>query len=637
MTIKIHLFYSSFIHTIVLLYVLSLPIYKGSINLKSFENYFVNLTSEQGENAGKPPLTYKIKKSENKVPLEPPRVEKSLKKEIEAGKEKVIVLKGGITEVKVFEKAPQKVKEPPKPPLPETDTGLILKTMPGSMTMPFEEAFKEKSLHVKKEIETEKKEVHKAKEAAEDKAVSEKIKEVKEPSRIERVLKGKAPAIKEKAIILAKKEVHKAEELEAKEAVKPLVEIKPDEVTFDTPLEEEAPVLKEVSEAEEATKNKDKGFKEERVEVKVSEKETPPPTIHESFPETDAELSLKTINDNMMMPFEEIFKEELPAVKEIAVAKKETEKPQKGEKPDKEVFDTAVSSLETKGTPSPALPETDTGLILKTMPGKMMVPFEEGFKEENLQTEKEIETERKAGHGMKDVHSVKEKAAGLKEDKEESGVEILTPEKNRMPSQEDYFLSLGNSEKQITTEIKPGVKEEAIVGGGNPPLGIPVPDALLLKDIRIEVFLKDADMSDVLSHLFKKAHPMENRKDDSVNQKEIGVVEEKNIAGTSEIKKVLYVAKAEKGLYTFVIRNNGNKAYEADVVFRLFEKKAGERIKEYKTVELPPDTALKFKFILPEAVFWDDEYYFTGTIENSDTLSKFNDKTGLIWKEEKDY
>jgi hypothetical protein len=899
MTIKIHLFYSFLVHSIILTYLLSLPVYKGSIHLKSFEDYFVYLTNEQSENAGRPFLTYKGKKSEtldqgriedtktvlkteevdakngpqplgkdkmvvseqkpeqiietatgekvaqateNKVPLEPSGVEKSLKeepskeeKEIEtvkkevapllaekrkevekpreevqldtgtissfkekvfadsdkAGKEKVIVLKGGITEVKVFEKTPQEVKKPPTPFLPETDVGLFLKTLPGNMMIPFEEAFKEE-VHVKKEIKTEGKAGHKVKEAAKGKAASEKINEIKESSRIEGVSKGKAPAIKEKAIRLAKKEVHRAEELEAKEAGKSPVDIKPDKVAFDASLKKKAPVLKKVSEAEEATKDKgkDKGFKEEGSEVKVSEKktlkakETPSPAIHESFLKTDAELSFKTVYDNMMMPFEETFKEEtshagkevvaagktghemrgvaenkatsakanevkkfskvekvlkeeVPAVKEIAVAKKEirksegllaqkanvksfpqtkkikeTAKPQKGEKLYKGVFGTAVSPLKEKAsvlksvssgsnlatkekakglkeetakvkaseerplkiqeTPSQALPETDVGLFLKTLSGNMMIPFEEAFKEEGLQAGKEITTAKKEMHkaekleaedtslkakktsslafSEKDIGTpdkpiynkvtaseerLEEKTPQVR-DKEELGVEILTPERNTMPSQKDYFLKLDNK-KQITTEIKPEVKEETIVEEKSPPLGIPVPDVLLLKDIRIEVFLKDADISDVLLHLLKKAHPMENRKDDSVKQKEIEVVEETYIAGTSGIKRVFYVAKAEKGLYTFVIMNKGNKAYKADVVFRLFERKAGERIKEYKTVELPPNTALKLKFILPEAVFWDDEYYFTGTIESSNTLTKFNDKTGLIWKEEKDY
>jgi hypothetical protein len=698
MTIKIHLFYSFLVHSVILTYLVSLPIYKGSIHLKSFEDYFVYLTNEQGENAGGPPSTYKVKEpevldqgriegtknvlktgkadakrwpqplreekiavsehepaTENRVPLEPSGAEKSLKKEpsikekeIEAGKEKVVVLKGGIAEVKVFEKTPQTVKvfektpqtvkvfektpqtvkEPPKPLLPETDAGLILKTMHGKMMIPLEEAFKEE-VQVKKEIKTEEKAGHKVKEAVKDKAASEK-----------------------------------------------------------------------------KTLN-----------------ETPPPTIHESFLETDAELSLKTIYDNMMIPFEEPFKEEVShagkpghemrrvaenratsakvnevkefskvekvlkekvsAVNEITVAKeeirksesllaqkanvksfpqtekiKETAKPQTGEKPDKGVFDTAVSPLETKETPSAALPETDAGLILKTMYGKMMIPFEEAFKEERLQAEK-LEAEEASlkakktsslAFSEKDIGTpdnpiynkvtaseerLEEKTPQVK-DKEELGVEILTPEKNTMPSQKDYFLKLDNK-KQITTEIEPEAKEETIGEEKSPPLGIPVSDVLLLKDIRIEVFFKDADMSDVLLHLLKKAHPMENRKDDSVKQKEVEVVEETNIAGTSGIKRVFYVAKAEKGLYTFVIMNKANKAYEADVVFRLFERKAGGRIKEYKSIELPPNTALKLKFILPEAVFWDDEYYFTGTIESSNTLTKFNDKTGLIWKEEKDY
>ncbi len=36
---------------------------------------------------------------------------------------------------------------------------------------------------------------------------------------------------------------------------------------------------------------------------------------------------------------------------------------------------------------------------------------------------------------------------------------------------------------------------------------------------------------------------------------------------------------------------------------------------------------------MPEAVFWDDGDYFTGEIEGPDSVTKFNDETGLVWKE----
>jgi hypothetical protein len=129
---------------------------------------------------------------------------------------------------------------------------------------------------------------------------------------------------------------------------------------------------------------------------------------------------------------------------------------------------------------------------------------------------------------------------------------------------------------------------------------------------------------------------MADRTADSKKQKETGISEETYIEAKSGVRRLVHVAKAEEGIYTFVIRNEGDIPYKTDVMFQIFEGKKGERIRNFGTVELSPHAELRFKFVFPEAVFWDDDDYFTGTIESSENLSKFNDKTGLIWKEEKD-
>jgi len=233
----------------------------------------------------------------------------------------------------------------------------------------------------------------------------------------------------------------------------------------------------------------------------------------------------------------------------------------------------------------------------------------------------------------------KQETAGNKGDGK-AIAETFTPEKPGEPLKEGslpegFLPKQEESKKHAMIAIKPEAKEEK-----KPPLGIPVSDVLLAKDIKIEVFFHDSDMSGILSHLLKKAHPMARKEDDSEKSKEVDGMEEKTetyIEDTPGVKMSLSVSRAEKAVYILVMENKRGKAYEVGVVFRLFEGKAGERIKEMKTIELSPNTVVKIKFVLPEAVFWDDEYYFTGIIESSDTMTKFNDKTGLIWKEEKDY
>lgn len=60
-----------------------------------------------------------------------------------------------------------------------------------------------------------------------------------------------------------------------------------------------------------------------------------------------------------------------------------------------------------------------------------------------------------------------------------------------------------------------------------------------------------------------------------------------------------------------------------------------ERTKKYDAVKVAADGATKFKFLFPDMIFWDDEDAFTGSIEDSDSLTKFNPERGLLWKEEK--
>jgi hypothetical protein len=206
-------------------------------------------------------------------------------------------------------------------------------------------------------------------------------------------------------------------------------------------------------------------------------------------------------------------------------------------------------------------------------------------------------------------------------DEESMEAEILTPEKNRMPLSEDYFQLLDEKGKEA--------EETGIIG--------------ILRDIRIEFsLLKGAGDPDISLGLFKRTHPMAGRKGSRKNKEadvEVYAIEETedvDIEGGIRVERIFSVDLAEAGIYTFIVENEGRKAYEVELLFRLYERKEGERIKEYG-IELSPYRVLKFKFILPEAVFWDDEDFFTGTVEGPDSVTKFNEETGLIWKEEKNY
>lgn len=192
-------------------------------------------------------------------------------------------------------------------------------------------------------------------------------------------------------------------------------------------------------------------------------------------------------------------------------------------------------------------------------------------------------------------------------------------------SQENKHLIL---DKQKGIDEKKS--EQADIAG----VGIPIPDVFILKDIRIELIFDQVEKPDISTSLFKKAHPKERAKD---NDKKLEIKEVSEYVKGRGYKIEYSLLNAEKGTYTFVIENKDKKTYHADAVFYIYQGKSGERIRKYADIMIKNDDVNKIKFILPEAVFWDDEDYFSGSIEDARSVTKFNYNTGLSWKEDKDY
>jgi hypothetical protein len=186
--------------------------------------------------------------------------------------------------------------------------------------------------------------------------------------------------------------------------------------------------------------------------------------------------------------------------------------------------------------------------------------------------------------------------------------------------------------------VEPGpVEKWKTTGETKPaPVGIAGAAALLPRDIRIEVVVSGEDGSSVLTRLYRRNYPPASPGSTAMKDQPVKAEEESGSDGSGKMKRMLSVVKADKGIYTFVIGNEGRKTCIADAAFFLFERTTKGRKKEYKAVQLPPGTGVKFKFLVPDAIFWDDEDRFSGSTEDSDSITKFNSDTGLIWRERKD-
>ena len=208
-------------------------------------------------------------------------------------------------------------------------------------------------------------------------------------------------------------------------------------------------------------------------------------------------------------------------------------------------------------------------------------------------------------------------------------------------SEANVFSDTGNrpqSAREKTTGPEPAVLADMEKEAGKKRIGIPVPEALIQRDIRIEVFMEGIDKPAVLTTLLKKSHPKLRKRRDREEQKPVeGTVEETMSKGSDKTGTRLFfsVTKVEKATYTFVLENKVEQARTVDVIFRFYEGREKERDKEYHSRELAPGGMLRFMFIMPEGTFWDDEDRFSGMVEDSRTITKFNNESGLVWKEDK--
>ena len=103
------------------------------------------------------------------------------------------------------------------------------------------------------------------------------------------------------------------------------------------------------------------------------------------------------------------------------------------------------------------------------------------------------------------------------------------------------------------------------------------------------------------------------------------------IATTQENSRELIIEKTNPGVYTITVAPAGDKA---DVNFSL---KLYEGSSRFVTRELGRHTIagkmVLFKILMPEGVLWADEKAFTGSMEDSNSITRFNAVTGLVWKE----
>lgn len=103
-------------------------------------------------------------------------------------------------------------------------------------------------------------------------------------------------------------------------------------------------------------------------------------------------------------------------------------------------------------------------------------------------------------------------------------------------------------------------------------------------------------------------------------------------AKRDERTKEAVIEKAGEGVYIFSAEPETAKAAQASFTLTIFEAGKREKTVAIGTRTLQGKTVVA-RVLMPEGVLWDDNSAFTGSLEDSDSTTKFNAQTGLYWKE----
>jgi hypothetical protein len=90
----------------------------------------------------------------------------------------------------------------------------------------------------------------------------------------------------------------------------------------------------------------------------------------------------------------------------------------------------------------------------------------------------------------------------------------------------------------------------------------------------------------------------------------------------------------EEGIYTIVVRPDNGKQGTSELVLKIHESRPGATTKKLGSRKIDGKFEVA-RILMPDGILWDDDKYFSGDMEDSDSITKFHTGTGLMWREYK--
>ena len=92
------------------------------------------------------------------------------------------------------------------------------------------------------------------------------------------------------------------------------------------------------------------------------------------------------------------------------------------------------------------------------------------------------------------------------------------------------------------------------------------------------------------------------------------------------------IEKAHEGVYVFSAEPRGQTTAQASFTLKIYDSGSGKKVAELGRRSISQKSVVA-RVLMPEAILWDDDSAFTGSLQDSESTTKFNSQSGLYWKE----
>lgn len=89
---------------------------------------------------------------------------------------------------------------------------------------------------------------------------------------------------------------------------------------------------------------------------------------------------------------------------------------------------------------------------------------------------------------------------------------------------------------------------------------------------------------------------------------------------------------SKQGAIHLRVELDQHDSLQGQITIRLYEPGPRQRIKKLSKQEIASGVTV-VRILMPEGILWDDPSAFSGSMEDSESITRYNTDSGLVWKE----